>query len=85
MVGLAMVARGEIGFLIAAVAQSKGIFAMSGEEGGLGEQGLYIVTVWAILVCTVVGPVGVGVLVKRLGGRGEKGEGALGVWGVGGE
>ena len=68
LLGLAMVARGEIGFLIASVAESHGIFNSSSSSTPVpGERGeLYPVVVWAIVLCTVVGPVGVGGLVRRI-------------------
>jgi len=81
ILGLAMVARGEVGFLIASVAQSSGIFDSS--------EGLYLIVVWAAMVCTIAGPLGVGTLVRRVkalkkraetGGNG--GVSVLGVWGV---
>jgi Kef-type K+ transport system membrane component KefB len=81
ILGLAMVARGEIGFLISSLAESKGIF---GEESGE----IFLVVTWAIVLCTIIGPVGVGLLVRRLkrlerqrddGGGGRD---VLGVWGV---
>ncbi|KAF2430325.1 hypothetical protein EJ08DRAFT_589257 [Tothia fuscella] len=82
ILGLAMVARGEIGFLISSLAESKGIF---GEVNGE----VFLVVTWAIVLCTVLGPVGVGLLVRRLK-RLEKekningsGRDVLGVWGVG--
>ena len=59
---LAMVARGEVGYLIASLAQSKGIFA-SGSSDEISE--IYLVVIWAISICTVVGPICVGTLVKR--------------------
>lgn len=58
--GLAMVARGEVGLLIAQIGYT--------ESGLLSEEG-FLVVLWAILLNTVVGPVGVGVLVKRVGAR----------------
>ncbi|KAJ3045540.1 hypothetical protein HDV00_009197 [Rhizophlyctis rosea] len=56
--GLAMVARGEIAFLIASVAERRGVFA--------GNDDIYLVIVWAAVVCTVLGPVVVGWLVRRV-------------------
>ncbi|KAI5840584.1 Cation/H+ exchanger, partial [Tricharina praecox] len=58
ILGLAMVARGEVAFLIASVAQSSGIFDSS--------EGLYLIVVWAAMVCTIAGPLGVGSLVRRV-------------------
>jgi Kef-type K+ transport system membrane component KefB len=89
IVGCAMVARGEIGFLISSLAESSGIY---GQERN---SALFLTVTWAILLCTLVGPVMVGILVKRLrrleaidGGPGGPGSGGgrhdrLGVWGVG--
>lgn len=59
--GLALVARGEIGLLISQLAYS---------EAGLLGNDAFLVTTWAIVICTVVGPVGVGLLVSRLGVKG---------------
>lgn len=79
VLGCAMVARGEIGFLISALAESNGIY---GDEAG---GPIFLVVTWAIMLCTIIGPVLVGILVRRIkrmegtsGGR----EGALGIWGV---
>ncbi|KAI0676651.1 hypothetical protein C8Q78DRAFT_36827 [Trametes maxima] len=63
--GVAMVARGEIGLLIAQLAR--------GNEGS-GAPGLlstepFLLCIWAILVCTLVGPVSLGFIVKRWGAR----------------
>ncbi|KAK6428536.1 hypothetical protein LTR95_015320 [Oleoguttula sp. CCFEE 5521] len=85
ILGSAMVARGEIGFLISAVAESKGIYGASD-----GPSELFLIVTWAVLICTIVGPVVVGLLVKRVkrlqeserrksSGR----EDPLGIWGMG--
>ena len=59
---------------------------MFGQSGN----GVYLVVVWAAVVCTVVGPLGVGLLVRRVkvlekrrreGGGGGGGKDVLGVWG----
>jgi hypothetical protein len=63
MLGSAMVARGEIGFLISSVAESEGIF---GEPGEGGSSELYLVVTWAILLCTLLGPIAIGTLTKRV-------------------
>jgi hypothetical protein len=83
IIGLGMVARGEIGFLVASLAESKGIF-------GYQSNGLFLVIVWAISLCTMIGPICIGLLVNRVrkleSGRGQNGgEGSrnvLGAWGV---
>ena len=60
-IGIAMVSRGEIGLLIAQLARGT-----DGSEGLLGDEA-FLVCIWAILLCTLVGPIGVGVVVKRWG------------------
>jgi len=57
LLSVAMMTRGEIGFLIAAVAQSSGILVPTE---------IYLVVMWAIVLCTLAGPVGVGIIVRRL-------------------
>ena len=85
IVAFAMVARGEIGFLISAVAQSSGIFQADQVDS---EFEIFLVVAWAILLCTIVGPLCVGILVRRvkkLEARRASTEGrrdVLGVWGV---
>lgn len=81
ILGCAMVARGEIGFLISAIAESKGIY---GEEPN---GPIFLVVTWAIMLCTIIGPLLVGTLVKRvkhLELRSSNGASAvLGIWGTG--
>ncbi|OQE13113.1 hypothetical protein PENFLA_c054G02243 [Penicillium flavigenum] len=83
ILGLAMVARGEVGYLIASLSQSQGIFA-SGSSGEISE--IYLVIIWAISICTLIGPICVGTLVKRVKKlqkmRGNSGSDPLGVWGI---
>jgi Kef-type K+ transport system membrane component KefB len=83
ILGSAMVSRGEIGFLIGSVAESNGVFG----EGGNSEE--FLVVTWAILLCTLIGPITVGLLVKRVKRlqqaerRKTNGlEDPLGIWGV---
>jgi Kef-type K+ transport system membrane component KefB len=90
LLGFAMVARGEIGFLISAIAESEGVF--SGATNANNDEGsseLFLVVTWAILLCTLLGPIVVGTLVRRVQrlqkeqrekktGRGDP----LGIWGV---
>ncbi|KAF8542198.1 Cation/H+ exchanger [Trichophaea hybrida] len=82
ILGLAMVARGEIAFLIISIAQAEGIFTSAKE--------LYLIVVWAAMLCTIAGPIGMGWLVRRVKelekkrvDAGGAGEGVLGAWGVG--
>ncbi|VUC33963.1 unnamed protein product [Clonostachys rosea] len=88
IVGLGMVARGEIGFLIAALAESKGIFGRP--SGSSQPSELFLVATWAISLCTVIGPICVGLLVNRVKrlemlsrqGSAEGRANVLGAWGV---
>jgi hypothetical protein len=57
LLALAMTARGEIGFLIAAVGESYGL---------LVPNEIYLVVVWAITLCTFLAPIGVGFVVRRI-------------------
>ncbi|KAK1142018.1 hypothetical protein N8T08_008224 [Aspergillus melleus] len=84
ILGLAMVARGEIGYLIASLAESQGIFS-DGASTGTTES--YLVIVWAITLCTLIGPICVGTLVRRVKTLQQKrvntgGMDPLGVWGI---
>ena len=69
LVGLAMVARGEIGFLIASLSQSSGTLTFQRRNDlGIASSGeeIFLVIVWAVVICTIVGPLGVGIIVRRL-------------------
>ncbi|KKZ63748.1 hypothetical protein EMCG_01937 [[Emmonsia] crescens] len=100
ILGMAMVARGEIGFLISSLGESSGVFSpaetSSSSSGVNNNEGkhlaaasdIYLVITWAIMMCTIVGPVSVGTLVKRvkrlqeahkIGGSGDD---PLGIWGL---
>lgn len=91
MLGTAMTARGEIGFLIASLAETTGVFSSTTSMETSQSSEIYLITTWAIVLCTIVGPLSVGTLVKRVrrldhdlaakGGNGRK-EGPLGIWGV---
>ncbi|OQD79194.1 hypothetical protein PENANT_c058G04644 [Penicillium antarcticum] len=63
ILGLAMIARGEVGYLIASLAESQGMFS-SGSNEETSE--IYLVVIWAISICTLIGPISVGTLVKRV-------------------
>lgn len=85
ILGCAMVARGEIGFLISALAESTGIF--SGQAGAPERPSeLFLIVTWAITLCTIIGPLCVGLLVnrvKRLERKSREGKhNVLGAWGV---
>ncbi|OJT10342.1 hypothetical protein TRAPUB_13147 [Trametes pubescens] len=64
--GVAMVARGEIGLLIAQLA--RGDSSSGGTPGLLGEEP-FLLCIWAILLCTLVGPISLGFIVRRWGAR----------------
>jgi hypothetical protein len=59
ILGFAMVARGEIGFLISSIAESKGIFGAQDSESSPGSD-VFLIVSWAIVLCTVMGPICVG-------------------------
>ena len=100
ILGCAMIARGEIGFLIATLAASNGVFSRhddsatstntDDDDDELTSE-LYLVVTWAILLCTIVGPLTLGILARRVkrlqakragdGGDGNK-EDPLGEWGI---
>ena len=90
MLGTAMTARGEIGFLIASLAETTGLFASSDTtKRSTSSSEIYLVVTWAIVLCTIIGPLGLGTLVKRvrrLQSERENNPGKadpLGIWGVG--
>ncbi|GAA5978028.1 hypothetical protein JCM10908_004200 [Rhodotorula pacifica] len=62
-VGMALVARGEIGVLVLQVARS----ASAGSTSPVLEEEAYLTGLWAVALCTIVGPVAFGMLVKRHG------------------
>ena len=71
-----MVARGEIGFLILALAESDHIFAPKFDSGAVEEApvlGIFLVVTWAIVLCTIVGRLCIGALMRRVKrlGQGE--------------
>ncbi len=96
LLGCAMVARGEIGFLVSAIAASNGIFAKSSGTGsfdngnGPSISEIYMIVTWAILLCTMIGPLTLGLLARRVQRLQRKrtpsqdggGEDPLGIWGV---
>ena len=70
LLGMAMTTRGEIGFLIAAVAQSASV---------ISPEKVHLVIIWGILLCTLMGPIVVGIIVRRIKKVGR--EQVLGKWG----
>lgn len=69
IISLAMVARGEIGFLIASLASSSGTLITSApgrKHESKNNQEVFLVIIWAISICTLIGPIGVGFAVRKL-------------------
>lgn len=66
IIACAMVARGEIGYLIASLAQSSGTLEMKPKGGGetVQNEDVFLVIIWAVTLCTIGGPVAVGSIVK---------------------
>ncbi|KAM0333401.1 hypothetical protein ACHAQA_002062 [Verticillium albo-atrum] len=63
IIAFAMVARGEIGFLISALAETNGVFGRHQSDREPSE--LFLVVTWAIALCTIGGPVCVGLLLLK--------------------
>ncbi|KAK2594726.1 hypothetical protein QQS21_007576 [Conoideocrella luteorostrata] len=88
IIGCAMTARGEIGFLISSIAESNGIFMSDSDRGTSSD--IFLVVTWAIVLCTILGPLAVGLVVQRVKKlqRGVEKDGrviredVLGVWGL---
>ncbi|KAK7419756.1 hypothetical protein QQX98_003128 [Neonectria punicea] len=89
ILGCAMTARGEIGFLISSIAESKRVFSSSDTESNASSE-IFLIVTWAIVLCTILGPLAVGLLVRRVKKLEQRVEkkghtvrsNVLGVWGV---
>ncbi|KAK4068412.1 uncharacterized protein Triagg1_7351 [Trichoderma aggressivum f. europaeum] len=89
ILGCAMTARGEIGFLISSIAESNKIFSSSPTDNGKSSE-IFLIVTWAIMLCTILGPLSLGVTVRRVKQleQGVEKQGrlvqkdVLGVWGV---
>ena len=68
MIGAAMIARGEIGFLIASLSESSNTLTLRPEtlsiESSTSED-IFLVIAWAIVLCTIAGPIFVGILIRK--------------------
>ena len=92
ILGAAMVSRGEIGFLIASLAESKGTFKSSSSKTTTSRDEaseIFLIVIWAITLCTIIGPLSVGTLVRRVRKLQRQQQDTnttndpLGVWGIG--
>ncbi|PNP39116.1 hypothetical protein TGAMA5MH_08968 [Trichoderma gamsii] len=89
IIGCAMTARGEIGFLISSIAESKKIFSSTRADDGKNSE-IFLIVTWAIMLCTIIGPLSLGLIVKRVRQlqHGAQKDGrlvrkdVLGVWGL---
>ncbi|KKP07770.1 hypothetical protein THAR02_00158 [Trichoderma harzianum] len=89
ILGCAMTARGEIGFLISSIAESNKIFSLSPTDDGKSSE-IFLIVTWAIMLCTILGPLSLGLMVRRVKQlqQGVEKQGrliqkdVLGVWGV---
>ncbi|KAL7932454.1 Sodium/hydrogen exchanger family domain-containing protein [Trichoderma chlorosporum] len=87
--GCAMTARGEIGFLISSIAESNKIFSSPAAKEGKSSE-MFLIVTWAIMLCTILGPLSLGLMVRRVKQlqQGVEKQGrlvqkdVLGVWGV---
>lgn len=71
IISMAMIARGEIGFLIASLSFSAGTLtvqsaASTSYDKPASSQDLFLSITWAVVLCTVFGPIGVGIVVRKL-------------------
>ena len=85
ILGGAMVARGEIGFLISSLANSQGLFSANSSDGSSSQDensSIFLVVTWAIVLCTIIGPVTVGLLVRRLKALEKRAQAGASVEGV---
>jgi hypothetical protein len=60
-----MTARGEIGFLISSLAEGNGVFSSPGSQEDMSSD-IFLVVTWAIVLCTILGPLAVGVVIGRV-------------------
>lgn len=89
ILGCAMTARGEIGFLISSIAESKKVFSSTQANDGKSSE-IFLIVTWAIMLCTIIGPLSLGLTVRRVKQlqHGVQKQGrviqkdVLGVWGL---
>lgn len=68
LAGFGMIARGEIGFLIASLSQSSNTLGLQHPGGPTqsSNESLFLVIIWAIVICTILGPISMGIIARRL-------------------
>jgi hypothetical protein len=66
LLSFAMISRGEIGFLIASLSLTSGTLTLD-SAGGTSQSSteLFLILIWAIVLCTLVGPIAVGWIIRR--------------------
>ncbi|CCE83115.1 Piso0_003687 [Millerozyma farinosa CBS 7064] len=80
LLGMSMVPRGEIGFLVSSMAESKGVFGPPGDNGTSSD--VYIIVTWAIVICTIFGPIFIGSIIRHLRSKNKDIRSQLGEWGT---
>ena len=81
LLGLSMVPRGEIGFLVSSLAESAGVFSGGSRKSTLKSSDTYVIVTWAIVLCTIIAPIGIGFLARKI--KKSPGEhNVLGDWGL---
>ncbi|CUM64909.1 uncharacterized protein PRCAT00002527001 [Priceomyces carsonii] len=83
LLGLSMVPRGEIGFLISSLAESKGVFSDAQANLSSKSSEIYIVVTWAIVLCTFLGPIMIGYVIRKVKKRTNELFDPLHKWGAG--
>ncbi|CUM57912.1 unnamed protein product, partial [Debaryomyces tyrocola] len=62
-------------------AEAKGVFSPNSEPKEGSSSDVYIIVTWAIVLCTFLGPVSVGLLVRRIKKLVSLDNHPLGIWG----
>lgn len=71
IISLAMIARGEIGFLIASLSFGANTLTVQSAASVrydkiASNEELFLVIIWAVVLSTLLGPIGVGIVVRKL-------------------
>jgi hypothetical protein len=65
LLSFAMISRGEIGFLIASLSLTSGTLTLSSGGETKSSTQLFLILIWATVLCTLIGPIAVGLIVRR--------------------